>query len=113
MEPVWQGNPNLVSAEQRAGIVTALKNDAAGAIKRRYPAATIVNADTPGAIKVTPTLQAPGALMPWAKLGLSLSFELPGGAKQTLNESFGLLTLWQQGPEAANYAYDQMVKRLP
>lgn len=112
-EPVWQGNTNLVSAEQRSGILRALKNDAAGALKRRYPAATIVAAGTPGAIKVTPVLTAPQALVPWAKLSLNLNFELPSGAAQNVGESFGLLTLWQQGPEAANFAYDQMVKRLP
>lgn len=112
-EPVWQGSTSLVSAEQRSGILQALKNDAAGALKRRYPAATIVAADAPGAVKVTPVLTAPQALVPWAKLGLSLNLQLPGGPTQTLTESFGLLTLWQQGPEAANYAYDQMVKKLP
>lgn len=112
-EPVWEGSTSLVSAEQRQGIVDALKRDSAGAIKRRYPNAQIVASTTPGAIKVTPGLVAPTALVPWAKLTARLSFELPSGQKMQLEEAFGLLNLWQKGAEAANFAFDQLAKRLP
>ena len=112
-EPVWEGSTSLVSTEQRAGIVTALRHDSEGALKRRYPQAKFVPAGTPGAVQVTPAIVAPGALVPWAKMTVRLDLELPGGARTSLSESFGLLTLWQQGAEAANYAFDVLAKRLP
>lgn len=104
LEPRIEGNPNLVTGEQRAGILAAMKRDSAGAIKRHYPKATIVDdPQTPGAIKVTPVLVTPAALLPWAKLTASLHFDL-GGQRVTLNDEFGLLTLWQQQADAANYS---------
>ena len=112
-EPVWEGSTSLVSAEQRAGIVAALRRDSEGALKRRYPQATFVPAGTPGAVKVTPAIVAPGALVPWAKMTVRLDVELPSGNRASLGESFGLLTLWQQGAEAANYAFDQLARQLP
>ncbi|MEW6422235.1 MAG: hypothetical protein AB1511_11005 [Deinococcota bacterium] len=113
LEPRIEGNPNLVTGEQRAGILAAMKRDSAGAIQRHYPKATIVNdPQTPGAIKVTPVLVAPAVLLPWAKLTASLHFDL-GGQRVTLNNEFGLLTLWQQQAEAANYVYNELVKKLP
>lgn len=112
-EPVWEGSTSLVSAEQRAGIVTALRHDSEGALKRRYPQAKFVPAGTPGAIKVTPAIVAPTALVPWAKMTVRLDLDLPSGNRASLSENFGLLTLWQQGAEAANYAFDQLAQRLP
>ena len=112
-EPVWEGSAALVSAEQRSGIVSALRRDSEGALKRRYPQATFVPVGTPGAVRVTPAIVAPSALVPWAKLTVRLDLDLPSGNKASLSESFGLLTLWQQGAEAANYAFDVLAKRLP
>lgn len=114
LDPRIEGNPNLLNPEQRAGILGAMRRDSGSAIKRRYPGATVVtDAGTPGAIRVTPVLVAPGALVPWAKLGARLDFDLPGGERVSLNDSFGLLTLWQQQAQAANYVYNQLVQRLP
>ncbi|SEJ68437.1 hypothetical protein SAMN04488058_11445 [Deinococcus reticulitermitis] len=112
-EPVWEGGTGLVSEEQRQGILRAMKNDSGQAITRRYPAVRWVAPGTPGAVKVTPVIVAPGALLPWATLGVRLDLELPTGSRVSLRENFSLLTLWQQGPQAANYAYDQLARQLP
>lgn len=114
LDPRIEGNPNIVSGEQRAGILAAMKRDSAGAIKRRYPSATIVtDPQTPGAVRVTPVLVTPRALVPWAKLTARLQFDLGGGQQVVLDDQFGLLTLWQQQAQAANFLYDELVKRLP
>lgn len=112
-EPVWEGGAALVSEEQRQGILRAMKNDSGQAIVRRYPAARLVEAGAAGAVRATPVIVAPNALLPWSTLGVRLDLELPGGAKVSLRENFGLLTLWQQGPEAANFAFNQLVRQLP
>ncbi|WP_246580493.1 hypothetical protein [Deinococcus aestuarii] len=114
LDPRLEGNPNVLDAGQRAGVLGAMRRDAASAIKRRYPGATVAaDPGTPGAIRVTPVLVAPGALVPWAKLSARLVFDLPGGERVSLDDSFGLLTLWQQQAEAANYIYGELIKRLP
>lgn len=114
LDPRIEGNPSLVSGEQRAGILAAMRRDSAGAIKRRYPNATIVSdPQTPGAVRVTPVLVTPRALVPWAKLTARLQFDLGGGQQVNLDNQFGLLTLWQQQADAANYLYDELVKKLP
>ncbi len=114
LDPRIEGNPGLLSAEQQAGILKAMRTDSAGAISRHYPNAKFVtDPATPGAVKVSPVLVTPGALVPWAKLSARLDLQLADGSPVSLNESFGLLTLWQQGPQAANYAYDRIAQRLP
>lgn len=114
LDPRIEGNPNLLNSEQRVGILAAMRRDSAGAIKRRYPRATIVaDAGTPGVIRVTPVLVTPNALVPWAKLTARLQFDLGGGQLVTLDDQFGLLTLWQQQGQAANYTYDRLVQRMP
>ena len=55
----------------------------------------------------------PGSLVPWAKLTARLDFDLPAGRRVTLQDQFGLLTLWQHQHDAANFLYDQLVQRLP
>lgn len=114
LDPRIEGNPKLLSGEQWTGIVGAMRRDSGSAIKRRYPRATIVTGEaTPQTIRVTPVLVAPGALVPWAKLSARLDFDLPDGERVSLNETFGLLTLWQQQAQAANYVYNELAKRLP
>ncbi|AFD25615.1 hypothetical protein DGo_CA1688 [Deinococcus gobiensis I-0] len=114
LDPRIEGNPGLLNAEQQAGILKAMRTDSAGAISRHYPNAKFVtDPATPGAVKVSPVLVTPGALVPWAKLSARLDLQLADGSPVSLNESFGLLTLWQQGPQAANYAYDRIAQRLP
>lgn len=114
LAPQIQGNQNLISAEQRVGVLRALRKDSGDAILRRYPKGRVVQEGAfPGAIRVTPVLTAPAALVPWAKLSVSLVFDLPGGGRRIMNEPFGLTTLVRQGPQAANYAFDQIARRLP
>ncbi|WP_019588243.1 hypothetical protein [Deinococcus apachensis] len=114
LDPRIEGNPNIVNGEQRAGILAAMRRDSAGAIKRRYPNATIVtDLQTPGVVRVTPVLVTPNALVPWAKLTARLQFDLGAGQIVTLDDQFGLLTLWQQQGQAANYTYDRLVQRMP
>ncbi|UQN04886.1 hypothetical protein [Deinococcus sp. QL22] len=113
LEPQVEGNSNLVSAEQRSSILAAMKRDSAGAIVRRYPSAKIVEVATPGAINVTPTFVAPNSLVPWAKLGGRLAFQLPEGQQMVVQETFGLGTLFQHGGEFVNFMYDTLAKRLP
>lgn len=114
LAPRIEGNPNLVTGEQRAAILDAMKRDSAGAIKRRYPNATIVtDPQTPDAVKVTPVLTAPKALVPWAKLTAHLYFDLGEGQRVAVNDQFGLLTLWQHQGDAANYVYDRLAGKLP
>lgn len=114
LEPRVEGNINLVGADQRKSILEAMKRDSAGAIVRRYPTAKIAtNAATPGAIRVTPTFIAPRSLVPWAKLGGKLDFELPGGQKMSAREDFGISILLQKRSEFVNYMYDTVVKQLP
>lgn len=114
LSPRIEGNPNIVSADQRAGILGAMQRDSGEAIKRRYPGATLVtDPQTPGAIKVTPILVTPGALLPWAKLTARLHFDLAGGQRVSVQDQFGLITLWQHQAEAANYLYNELAKKLP
>lgn len=114
LAPRIEGNPEIVNDQQRAGILAAMKRDSAGAIKRRYPNASIVtNPQTPGVIKVTPILETPGALLPWAKLTARLNFDLGSGQRVSLHDQFGLMTLWKHQAEAANYLYNELAKKLP
>lgn len=114
LAPRIVGNPDIVNDQQRAGILAAMKRDSAGAIKRRYPNASIVtNLQTPGVIKVTPILETPRALLPWAKLTARLNFDLGGGQRVSVHDQFGLMTLWKHQAEAANYLYNELAKKLP
>ncbi|GAA0517241.1 hypothetical protein [Deinococcus depolymerans] len=112
--PQIQGNANVVNADQRRGILEAMKRDSAGALKRRYPGATISSDPAAaGAIRVTPVLVAPAALLPWNKLSAQWQFVMPEGGNVVLKQDFGVLTLWQKQAEAANYMYDVLAQRLP
>ena len=114
LDPRIEGNANLITGEQQAGVLAAMKRDSAGAITRRYPNAKIAaDVNTPGAIKVTPVLIAPGSLTPWAKMSAQLNLDLADGNRISLVDSFNVLTLWQKGPEAANYAYDVLASKMP
>lgn len=114
LDPQIQGNPNAVSAQQRQGVLEAMKRDSAGAIKRRYPNAVIAtDSATPGAVQVRPVLVTPSVLAPWNKLTAQLEFRMPAGNNVILKQDFGVLTLWQKQSEAANYMYDVLAQRLP
>ena len=113
LDPVIEGNQNLVSAEQRQSILAAMRRDSAGALKRRYPQATIAAAPSANAIQVRPVFVAPKALVPWNKLGARLEFQLPQGQKYVLSDTFGISVLLRYRAEFVNYMYDQLAARLP
>lgn len=114
LDPQIQGNPALIGDRQQQGVLRALRRDSGDALKRHYPQATVVwGTPGPAIIRVTPILNAPLALPPSSKLSVSLTFDLPEGARVVMVESFGVVTLWRRGTEAANYAFDRVVYRLP
>lgn len=114
LAPQVHGNRNLVSGGDFETVVRALSNDSAGAIKRRYPGATIAtDPATPNAIQVTPVLNAPNALVPWAKLSAAMSLKLPSGATVNVSRTFGLLEVYNHRADAANYMFDQIARQLP
>ncbi|WP_291425191.1 hypothetical protein [Deinococcus sp.] len=114
LDPKVEGNPNIVSKQQLDGIVAALRRDSAGAIKRRYPNAVIAtDVNAPNTIKVTPVLTTPAALAPWAKMNVRMELQFPDSNRVVVGDNFSVLTLWQQGANAANYAYDQLTRKLP
>lgn len=107
------GSPSSVSNEQIKSVVRAMKNDAAGALKRRYPKATILNTTTSQAIVVTPALFVPSGLWPWSTVELHMTFRMPTGKQYRLRQKFGVLELWNHSYNAANFAFDELAKRLP
>jgi len=114
LPPRIEGNSKVLNAQQRQVILKSMRQDLAQAIKRRYPRATVVaEAGSGEAVKVTPVVEAPRALLPWTKLMVRLVFELRNGEHVVLKNQFNLLTLWRQQDNAARYVYDKMVKDLP
>lgn len=113
LDPQMTG-PSLLGGSDQGSVLAAMRRDSAGALKRRYPGATISrDAASPQAIRVTPVLQTPSALLPWLKLTARLDFALPGGEQVSVAQEFGLLSVWQHQAEAANFVYDQLAQRLP
>lgn len=114
LAPQLTDSANVLSADQKKGILDALSRDSQGAIARRYPNAKFVtDPATPNVIKVTPSLTAPTALVPWGKVGTRLDVQLPDGNTVALVDSFSVMTLWQQSWNAANYAFDRLAKQMP
>lgn len=113
LPPQIQG-PSLLDGGEQASVLTAMRRDAGRALKRRYPGATIsTDAASPQAIRVTPLLQTPRALLPWLKLTARLDFALPGGERVSVGQDFTLWSVYQHQAEAANFVYDQLARRLP
>ncbi|MDP9763211.1 hypothetical protein [Deinococcus enclensis] len=112
--PEIRGNPNLLNGEQRETILRAMKTDSGAAIKRRYPQATITtDGATPNAIRVTPILITPGALLPWLSMGAQLQLDFPEGRRVILSESHSVLTVYQHQADAANFVFDSLSQKLP
>lgn len=107
------GNTALVSQDQMNSILAAIKRDSAGAIKRKYPNAKIANdIATPNAILVQPTLTAPSALVPWAKMSLRYDLTLPDGSV-ALVDNFSVMEVYRHSWNAMNYVGDRMIGRMP
>lgn len=116
LEARVEGNPSIVSQEQLNSVLAAVKRDTAGAIKRRYPAATIAEpgptGTVPGAIVVQPTFTTPANLLPWSKMSLRYDLTLPDGTVALVN-TFTVLELYQRSWDAMNYAGDRTLAQLP
>lgn len=114
LPPVIQGGNALVSGDQRSAILSAMSRDSAGAISRRYPGARFAaDANLPGAVRVTPLLVAPGALLPWANFAAQLTLQSPGQPDLTLQQQFNVWTIYTHRAEAANFMFDQLARQLP
>lgn len=115
LAPEIQGNKNLVTGDQLSTVLTAMKNDSAAAIKRRYPGATIAtDPNMPGAIRVTPVLYAPSALVPWATMSGQWRMDFPEGGRVLLNgDRLNVLTVYGHGGDAANFVFDGVARKLP
>lgn len=114
LPPRIEGKPEGLTAQQRTIVLKSMRHDLAGSLKRRYPKATVVT--TPegrDVIRVTPVVQAPKVLLPWGRLDLKLIFERKNGQQLLVKEQFTLLSLWRQQDDAAKYAYDKLINRLP
>lgn len=113
LDPQMLG-PSLLGGGDQTSVLDAMRRDSGNALKRRYPGAAISeDAGNPQAIRVTPVLVTPSALLPWLKLTARLEFALPEGNRVIVGQDFGLLTVWQHQSEAANFVYDQLAQRLP
>lgn len=116
LDPQVSGNVGLISGGDQQTVLRAMKKDSGDAIQRRYPKATIVRAPAQAkadAIRVTPAMTAPPALLPWSKLNVNMILNFPEGGQVNLTQQFSVLELWQHRSDAANYAYDQLALRLP
>ncbi|MFC6591002.1 hypothetical protein ACFP81_02470 [Deinococcus lacus] len=112
MTPRIEGNTNLVSGGDLQTVLAAMQRDSAGAIKRRFPAATISETAGPNVVKVTPTLVAPSALVPWAKVSARLDFDLPSGQRVSVSDTYSVIALYEHRADAANFLFDQLMKRV-
>ncbi|OLV17935.1 hypothetical protein [Deinococcus marmoris] len=113
LDPQMVG-PNLLGGSDQASVLDAMRRDSGNALKRRYPGATIsTDATNAGAIRVTPVLNTPSALLPWLKLTARLDLTLPEGDRVSVGQEFTLWDVYQHRAEAANFVYDQLAQRLP
>ena len=114
LTPVIQGNFSLVGGSDQAAIVAAMMRDSAGALKRHYPNAKFASDPAlPGAVRVTPQMLAPSALVPWANIGARWIIQAQGAPDLVLQQNFSLWTVYLHRAEAANFVFDQLAQRLP
>lgn len=115
LAPEVQGNKSLISGDQFSSLIVALRNDSGAAIKRRYPGAAIVtDPNTPGAVRVTPVLFAPSALVPWATMGAQLRLDFPEGGRLVVNgDRLSVLSVYGHASDAANFLFDGVARKLP
>ena len=114
LTPVIQGNFSLVGGSDQAAIVAAMMRDSAGALKRHYPNAKFASDPAlPGAVRVTPQMLAPSALVPWATIGARWVIQAQGAPDLVLHQNFSLWTVYLHRAEAANFVFDQLAQRLP
>jgi len=114
LPPVVQGNASLIGGSDMQAVLGAMSRDSRGALHRRYPGAHFTtDANMPGVVRVTPQMQAPGALVPWANIGARWVFQAQGAPDLVLQQNFSLWTVYLHRAEAANFVFDQLAQRLP
>lgn len=114
LPPVVQGNASLIGGSDMQAVLGAMSRDSQGALHRRYPSARFTtDANLPGVVRVTPQMQAPGALVPWANIGARWVFQAQGTPDLVLQQNFSLWTVYLHRADAANFVFDQLAQRLP
>lgn len=114
LPPVIQGNASLIGGNDLKEVLGAMSRDSQGALKRRYPGARFTaDANTPGVIRVSPQMQAPSALVPWASIGARWILQSPGAPDLVLQQDFSLWSVYTHRADAANFVFDQLAQRLP
>ncbi len=113
LAPSLEGNPAALSADQQKSVLSAMQRDLQGAMLRRYPGAKFVtDAGGTGVISLRPVLVVPASLLPWnyfqARVELSHSM-----GQAVIRDNFGVLEVYGHQSDAANYLFDQLVKKLP
>lgn len=114
LKPKMEGNIGFIKKKDLPVILKALRGDSQRAIQKRYPKAKFVtDAQTPNVIKVLPVMHIPQAFTPWSKVKVGLHLQLASGKRARVTQSLNIVTVANQGPEAANYAFEQVAKKLP
>lgn len=113
LAPSLEGTPAALSADQQRSVLSAMQRDLQGAMLRRYPGATFVtDASTPGVISLRPVLVVPASLLPWNHFQARVELGQSVG-QAVITDSFGVLEVYSHRSDAANYLFDQLVKKLP
>ena len=113
LAPSLEGNPAALSADQQKSVLSAMQRDLQGAMRRRYPGAKFVtDAGTPGVISLRPVLVVPASLLPWNHFQARVELSQSAG-RAVITDNFGVLEVYNHQSDAANYLFDQLVKKLP
>ena len=113
LAPSLEGNPAALSADQQKSVLSAMQRDLQGAMLRRYPGAKFVtDAATSGVISLRPVLVVPASLLPWNHFQARVELSHSAG-QAVIRDNFGVLEVYGHQSDAANYLFDQLVKKLP
>lgn len=113
LAPSLEGNPAALSADQQKSVLSAMQRDLQGAMLRRYPGAKFVtDAGSTGVISLRPVLVVPTSLLPWNYFQARVELSHSAG-QAVIRDNFGVLEVYGHQSDAANYLFDQLVKKLP
>ena len=113
LAPSLEGNPAALSADQQKSVLSAMQRDLQGAMLRRYPGAKFVaDAGATGVISLRPVLVVPASLLPWNHFQARVELSHSAG-HAVIRDNFGVLEVYSHQSDAANYLFDQLVKKLP
>ncbi len=113
LAPSLEGTPAALSLDQPKSVLSAMQCDLQGAMLRKYPGAKFVtDASTPGVISLRPVLVVPASLLPWNHFQARVELGQSAG-QAVIRDNFGVLEVYGHQSDAANYLFDQLVKKLP